>query len=365
MCFTCWMQDTGTDIGHMYLQGHHLQAVDETGPGVAAALEREGDDAAAALGQVFFGQCVVGAAFQTAVVHVSHLGVCFQELCHGHAVFAVALHPDMQALQAQVQHVGVHGGLHGAEVAHQLGSSLGDESPLLAKALGVGDAVVAVVRGAQAGELVGVGHPVELAAVHDGTAQHCAVAVHVLGGGMGHDIGTPFNGAAVDGGGKGVIHNQRHTVGVGCIGKLFNIQHRQGRVGNGFAKDSLRLSAAEAGSVNIDKIIARNNIDKYLADIENESIDYYYLKEITGTDSIEEQLRILNEKEEGLSADAKEYLVNLKSSVRTNLRGYKLQYGKNYKPSFAEWNLSKSRVESLLENVDLTDRSMNYENNWK
>ena len=33
-------------------------------------------------------------------------------------------------------------------------------------------------------------------------------------------------------------------------------------------------------------------------------------------------------KEEGLSADAKEYLVNLKSSVRTNLRGYKLQYGK-------------------------------------
>lgn len=117
--------------------------------------------------------------------------------------------------------------------------------------------------------------------------------------------------------------------------------------------------------INIDKIIARNNIDKYLADIENESIDYYYLKEITGTDSIKEQLRILNEKEEGLSADAKEYLVNLKSSVRTNLRGYKLQYGKNYKPSFAEWNLSKSRVESLLENVDLTDRSMNYENNWK
>ena len=67
------------------------------------------------------------------------------------------------------------------------------------------------------------------------------MAVHVLGGGMGHDIGTPFNGAAVDGGGKGVIHNQRHTVGVGCIGKLFNIQYRQGGVGNGFAKDSLVL----------------------------------------------------------------------------------------------------------------------------
>lgn len=117
--------------------------------------------------------------------------------------------------------------------------------------------------------------------------------------------------------------------------------------------------------INIDKIIARNNIDKYLSDIENESIDFYYIREMTKTDSIEEQLKILNKSEEGLSTNAKEYLANLKSSVRGNLRTYKILYGKSYKPSFAEWNLSKSRVESLLENVDLTDRSINYENNWK
>lgn len=117
--------------------------------------------------------------------------------------------------------------------------------------------------------------------------------------------------------------------------------------------------------ININKIIARNNIDKYLSDVEKESIDFFYLETRTGTDSIEEQLRILNKSEEGLSAEAKEYLVNLKSSVRGNLRTYKILYGKSYKPSFAEWNLSKSRVKSLLENVDLTDRSMNYENNWK
>ena len=117
--------------------------------------------------------------------------------------------------------------------------------------------------------------------------------------------------------------------------------------------------------ININKIIARNNIDKYLSDIENESIDFVYLETRTGTDSIEEQLRILNKSEEGLSTNAKEYLTNLKSSVRSNLRGYKTLYGKSYKPSFTEWNLSKSRVESLLENVDLADRSKNYENNWK
>lgn len=117
--------------------------------------------------------------------------------------------------------------------------------------------------------------------------------------------------------------------------------------------------------INIDKIITRNNIDKYLSNVEDESIDYYYLREMTRTDSIEEQLRILNKSEEGLSAEARKYLVNLKSGVRTNLRWYKLQYGKEYKPTFAEWNLSKSRVMSLLENVDLTDRSINYENQWK
>ena len=117
--------------------------------------------------------------------------------------------------------------------------------------------------------------------------------------------------------------------------------------------------------ININKIIAKNNIDKYLADVENESIDYFYIETRTGTDSIEEQLQILNKSEEGLSANAQEYLANLKSSVRSNLRTYKGIYGIYYKPSFTEWNLSKSRVEPLLENVDLTDRSMIYENNWK
>ena len=60
-----------------------------------------------------------------------------KELCDGHAVGAVALHPDVEALKTEVQHIGVHGGLHGAEVAHELCSGLGDESPSLPEALRV------------------------------------------------------------------------------------------------------------------------------------------------------------------------------------------------------------------------------------
>ena len=43
------MQHAGADIRHMHLQGYELERIDETGSGVAAALEAEGNDAAAAL----------------------------------------------------------------------------------------------------------------------------------------------------------------------------------------------------------------------------------------------------------------------------------------------------------------------------
>ena len=82
-------------------------------------------------------------------------------------------------------------------------------------------------------------HPVEMAAVHNAAAHSRAVAVHILGGGMGHDICAPLKRAAVDGRGEGVVHDQGHAVGMGCLCKLFNVQNSQGRVGNGFAKHGL------------------------------------------------------------------------------------------------------------------------------
>ena len=99
--------------------------------------------------------------------------------------------------------------------------------------------MVALVGGAQAGEFVGVSHPVKLAAVHNGAAHRCAVAVHILGGGVGDDVGAPLDGPAVDGGGEGVVHDQGHPVCMGGTGKLFNVQHGQGGVGDGLAEYGL------------------------------------------------------------------------------------------------------------------------------
>ena len=93
----------------------------------------------------------------------------------------------------------------------------------LAKVLRVGEPVVRGVGGGEPGELVGMGVPVKVAAV-DNSATHCrGMAVHILGGRVSHDVGTPLEGAAVDGRGEGVVHDEGHTVAVGDAGKLLYI----------------------------------------------------------------------------------------------------------------------------------------------
>ena len=155
----------------------------------------------------------------------------------------------MQALQTQVQNEGALGALHAAQIAHQLGSGLGDVGAGQTEALGVGHTMVALVRGTQAGKLLGIGGPVELAAVHDAAAHGSAVAVHVLGGGMGHDVRAPLEGPAVHRSGKGVVHDQGHAVGVGRLGELLNVQHGQCGVGDGLAEHS--LGVGPEGSVQL------------------------------------------------------------------------------------------------------------------
>ena len=61
------------------------------------------------------------------------------------------------------------------------------------------------------------------------------MAVHVLGGGVHHNIGPKFKGAA-EYGRKGIVDNQGQSVLVGQIGKTLDIQHVHGGVGERFTK---------------------------------------------------------------------------------------------------------------------------------
>ena len=252
------MKDAGVGVGDMGGDHADLQVLHEGLRRCAAALDAEGNDAAGAVGHVFFGSLVVFAGGQAGIVDPGHLVMLFQEFRDLLGVFTVSGHADRQGLQAQVEIKGVHGCLDGTQVAHELGRGLGDIGARLAEALRVGDPVIGFIRGRQAGELVGMGHPVKIPAVDDAAADRRVVAVHVLGRGMDDDVGAPLEGAAVDGGGEGVVDDERHAVFVGGVGKALDVKYDQGRVGDRLAEDRLGLGTEGrlqllVGAVGVDK----------------------------------------------------------------------------------------------------------------
>src|SRR5690606_31079591 len=79
--------------------------------------------------------------------------------------------------------------------------------------------------------------PVEAPAVHDDAADGVAVAADPLGGGVDDDVGTPLDGAAQDGGGESVVHDEGNARVVGHFGHRFHVQHRQAGVADDLRED--------------------------------------------------------------------------------------------------------------------------------
>lgn len=89
--------------------------------------------------------------------------------------------------------------------------------------------------------------------------------------------------------------------------------------------------------INVDAFIARNNINRYYENNEQD-FDFYYLKYYTSTDAIPEIQRLLNTED-----------IKLKKQVRRYLEMEKLDLQK--KESWQEYNLSKQRARKCLENI--------------
>lgn len=108
--------------------------------------------------------------------------------------------------------------------------------------------------------------------------------------------------------------------------------------------------------INIDALIVKNNVAKYISDLENNTLDVYYLTRHSETDSIKEKIKILEINEEGLSIEAKQRLNNVKYVIKSNLRTYSTLYSEYYvkNTGFLEWNLSKMKIHKLIENLDLS-----------
>ena len=167
--------------------------------------------------------------------------MALQELGNGQAVLAMTRHAHMQALERAVQEEGRLRILHRTKIAHELSGCLGNEGTLATKLLGIGHAVVALIGRGKTRELVRMGHPVKLAVVNDHAAQVGSMSIHVLGGGVRNDVGTPLKGTAHHRRREGVVDHQRHAVVMCGLGKALNIEHGKGGVGNRLAKDELGI----------------------------------------------------------------------------------------------------------------------------
>ena len=239
----CRVQHAAAGVGHVGHDADHLEAIHELDGLFTTALDAEREDAAreAAL-ELLLGEFMVLVAFEAGVVDPSDLRVVLEELGAGESVFAVTRHAEMQGFETHVQEECVLRRLDGTEVAHELCSSLRDVGAL-AESLRVGEAVVTRIRFGETLETVVVCFPVKVAAIHNATADCHGVAVHVLGGGMGHDVNAVFNRAAKNRGREGVVDDHRNAVLVGDVGEALEVQNLAGGVCHRFAEEALGVRA--------------------------------------------------------------------------------------------------------------------------
>ena len=216
------MDDQALDIGDVGQQREDLQAVNEFVRFLHAALDLEGKDRTAAVGEVLFIQCMVGMIGQGRMVDVLDLRMVDEEIDNLFGVFRVALQTEREGLGPLQQEEGVERRERCTGVAEQDRTDVGNERRR-ADRLDEGDTVIAGV-GIGDGRVFAGCRPVKLTGVHDDAAQRRAVAADELGCRVDDDICTVLDGTDEIGGAEGVIHDQRQAVLVGKLGKGVDVR---------------------------------------------------------------------------------------------------------------------------------------------
>ena len=85
--------------------------------------------------------------------------------------------------------------------------------------------MIAIIGCGQSLELVTLCFPVEVARVDHYATNLRGMTVHILCGGMGYDVASPFDRPTVDGRGKGIVDDERHAVLVGDVSEAFDVEH--------------------------------------------------------------------------------------------------------------------------------------------
>ena len=230
-----------TDIGQVR---EDLKIVDEFSCCIKAILEFDGEDGACALWQVFQLQLVVRGRFEARIVDFSDLRVLFEEFCDSGGIVDVAFYAERQGFKALNEEPRGDRGNASAGITENLRTDMGHE----ACARYVSCKVDAVIRSIRRSE-VRVSFrlvPVELAIFYDRAAQGRTVAADEFRGGMNHDIQTMFQWTEEIRRRKGIINDDRQTVGVSNVADGIEVRDIDGRIPQRFDINGLCLCVIAA-----------------------------------------------------------------------------------------------------------------------
>ena len=103
--------------------------------------------------------------------------------------------------------------------------------------------MIAVVGSTQTGEFLRIRHPVEVAAINNNSTHLTCSTIHIFSGTVRHNVGAPFERAAVDGCSESIVHNEWHAVTVRYACELLYVEHGASGIADGFAEYKLGVRA--------------------------------------------------------------------------------------------------------------------------
>ena len=231
------MNDQALGVAQVRQVREDLHVVDQLAPRCRAALDAERQDRPLPLRQILLRDVVVGARFQSRVLHPRDRRLPSQPLGHRHGVAAVRLHAEFERLDSLNEEERVERADAGSEIAQTLHARLNDvgQRP---EHLGELHAVISRARLRDRRVLVG---PCELAAIDDDAADGGAVPAQELGGRLDHDIGAVLDRPAQVRRRHRIVDHQRHAGLVRDLRHRLDVEHVHARIGDGFAVQGTRL----------------------------------------------------------------------------------------------------------------------------
>ena len=195
-------------------------------------------------------------ALQGWMVHLSHFGMVGQEIHYLECIFDVTFDAQAKCLDSLQKNERIEGRNGSTRVTQQDGTNSGDVGSCT-YGLCKDNAMIRRIRLGQSGELVGIGQPVELAAIDNDTAKAGTMTTQELCSRVDHDVGTMLQRTNQVGCTERIVHDKRNTMLMSHGSHAFEVEHIAIGIAKGLGIHHLRVRLN--GSLQSSKIIYIND----------------------------------------------------------------------------------------------------------